>query len=206
MDPRTRCTASRPFGLPRLGGGVSDDHVLRCATHWSSPPRRGCFKKSPRVGGLDKVFPASAGVFQRDSLRLCLRRSLPRLGGGVSSIPGVVALDLMSSPPRRGCFFGCGSFRFCSGVFPASAGVFLAQAKEAREAHRSSPPRRGCFWPIEWAIPFVKVFPALAGVFLSMLWLSGCTRCLPRLGGGVSLAAFGVAGDVLSSPPRRGCF
>ena len=196
--------------LPRLGGGVSHARLLRLAPPASSPPRRGCFLETSMNAVKTRVFPASAGVFLQVRSWPPRSKSLPRLGGGVSSSENCIAPTLLSSPPRRGCF-PLKNLRDSSDyVFPASAGVFLKRDERGRIGHSlprlgggvssnvrtagtpewSSPPRRGCFPFDRYANPQVLVFPASAGVFPARMSSMWSVIGLPRLGGGVSLAVF----------------
>ena len=178
---------SRSFAsLPRLGGGVSLNDSLCTENKESSPPRRGCFSSSTPLRSFKMVFPASAGVFLGQPLRVGTYLSLPRLGGGVSTVVAIILPKEESSPPRRGCFpRQCRTYSWTN-VFPASAGVFPTVSRlhvalprlprlgggvsltqiDLDSWFRSSPPRRGCFNQNESEM-------AHAG-------------SLPRLGGGVS--------------------
>ena len=152
------------------------------------------------------VFPAAAGVFPEQGMRSTRRKSLPRLGGGVSAIGVRVSGYDKSSPPRRGCFSNSPLKANTHKVFPASAGVFPTHwlhislffglprlgggvsggSGRKISSTRSSPPRRGCFYQPGSADFQHYVFPASAGVFLWAGRESKYSESLPRLGGGVS--------------------
>ena len=208
--PLASLNCPRPTGLPRLGGGVSIPLAELIKPAASSPPRRGCFLETSMNAVKTRVFPASAGVFLQVRSWPPRSKSLPRLGGGVSSSENCIAPTLLSSPPRRGCF-PLKNLRDSSDyVFPASAGVFLKRDERGRIGHSlprlgggvssnvrtagtpewSSPPRRGCFPFDRYANPQVLVFPASAGVFPARMSSMWSVIGLPRLGGGVSLAVF----------------
>ena len=112
----------------------------------SSPHPRGCFYRLDRRRYAVFVFPASAGVFPRESSFTPCFVSLPRIRGGVSVVFAIISACATSSPHPRGCFFGLHSDKVSAKVFPASAGVFLNKGLSGSS---------------------VTVFPASAGVFPS---------------------------------------
>ena len=92
------------------------------------------------------------------------------------------------------------------GGLPRLGGGVSASVLTIPAHPRSSPPRRGCFLAADVDRQEQTVFPASAGVFRADLRSERRDSSLPRLGGGVSLAARWIASAKQSSPPRRGCF
>ena len=157
---------------------------------------------------------------------MAVRQGLPRIRGGVSANLLTLGRLKQSSPHTRGCFSDAIRWRADNAVFPAYAGVFPSAT--ARTAHRSRLPRirggvssrasprssamkssphtRGCFSIGASFDSFALVFPAYAGVFPRFSAMSGLTRGLPRIRGGVSQPLGYAPLAVASSPHTRGCF
>ncbi len=110
--------------LPRLCGGISGTGTNIKGLLNSSPPMRGYFPQPAANSLTASLFPAYAGVFPRRRLSPCLKSTLPRLCGGISTHTHQILDSLLSSPPMRGYFR---LHRRDSGdwhLFPAYAGVF----------------------------------------------------------------------------------
>ena len=113
-----------------------------------------------------------------------------------------------------------------AGVFPAYAGVFLAESRLSMmylslprirggvsvkgritaSYAESSPHTRGCFCTYALRLLLKPVFPAYAGVFLSSGGSAVVSLSLPRIRGGVSMPIEIDGYFIKSSPHTRGCF
>ena len=90
--------------LPRIRGGVSPSFDTKCQQSKSSPHTRGCFPLHRDYEHGERVFPAYAGVFLQSSHYWMLKKSLPRIRGGVSVGGKDRFTPVESSPHTRGCF------------------------------------------------------------------------------------------------------
>ena len=125
-------------GFPRTRGGVSSRNFPPQLSQKFSPHTRGCFYIYFSDKGLEKVFPAHAGVFLRISSPAARREGFPRTRGGVSITKAMIQIGYQFSPHTRGCFLHKPNIITIGFVFPAHAGVFLRQR---------TPSRPGCSFP-----------------------------------------------------------
>ena len=85
---------------------------------------RRCFYSQFSSESGDLVFPAYAGMFLKQELRLILNSGFPRVCGDVSLAAYGVAADSLFSPRMRGCFQAVLNKEIYAQVFPAYAGMF----------------------------------------------------------------------------------
>ncbi len=153
-------------------------------------------------------------------------RALPRASGGISHITQVTLTPSASSPRERGYFPVCNSRPAPRNLFPARAGVFLAdrsaskpgttlprasggisgRAYGLRGIHYSSPRERGYFRRILIHPQADLLFSARAGVFPHEVLPAIRTTALPRASGGISKHSPDSATAATSSPRERGYF
>ncbi len=210
---------------PRRRGGVPWALPSTAPPLPSSPPTRGCsvLRDLQRAG--HPVLPADAGVFRGHRHREVRVGGPPRRRGGVPSrvSPGVI--EIVSSPPTRGCSVGKAAPEYDRLVLPADAGVFRRCGGGSRaaggpprrrggvpepsgatvSANESSPPTRGCSARPDTRSARVPVLPADAGVFRPACTARCASAGPPRRRGGVPQASWHIAPGDASSPPTRGC-
>ena len=171
-----------------------------------SPHPRGCFLASLVLCRIVCIFPASAGVFLKNTIGLVLDLDIPRIRGGVSKDVEVLAARSSYSPHPRGCFWLESEVEVFCVIFPASAGVFLKR-RLSRMRKRNiprirggvsgppwvywfmcsySPHPRGCFSRIPRYEKSSSIFPASAGVFPRYDCKYRECDYIPRIRGGVS--------------------
>ena len=119
---------NRLNSLPRIRGGVSLAARDGRVSPGSSPHTRGCFRQGGGACTGVAVFPAYAGVFLSSTSFSFPALGLPRIRGGVSSLPKHSICLMKSSPHTRGCFRHARFWISFSPVFPAYAGVFPVSA------------------------------------------------------------------------------
>ena len=89
-----------------------------------------------------QVFPAYAGMFLLAESTASLRYRFPRIRGDVPETVMLEQFKSLFSPHTRGCSFSYAKTCTLTTVFPAYAGMFLAQA-EAKVSAASFPRIRG---------------------------------------------------------------
>ena len=118
---------ARSLCFPRVRGDVPVWVVPNFITAMFSPRARGCSGPAASLAEELLVFPACAGMFL---LRSPLRRKLrgfPRVRGDVP-LADYQRLRLKKFSPRaRGCSLPCRDSSRSRQVFPACAGMFLAE-------------------------------------------------------------------------------
>ena len=191
--------------FPRVRGDVPPQNCYVPTGFGFSPRTRGCSLAGTLWGSHRQVFPAYAGMFRRRKSRTGRPRSFPRVRGDVPAWKKPNSTLRKFSPRTRGCSFDCVLGFFPNQVFPAYAGMFLAQ-NPIRIPGPSFPRVRGDVPDLPQIVPEpTMVFPAYAGMFRSA-WI-GCIRIgsFPRVRGDVPAPAH-LPGQYLPFSPRtRGC-
>ncbi len=195
-----------------------------CGESVSSPRTRGWSRARERLGALNRLFPAHAGVVPRRSVSRSCSPALPRArGGGPPAVPpNLLVPD--SSPRTRGWSPFHRAAAEPDPLFPAHAGVVpgaeaaawtnvaLPRARgggpeRARAAGGylgSSPRTRGWSQAVGRGQRLSTLFPAHAGVVPAGTCPAEAGPALPRArGGGPSLGRL-PGPDSISSPRTRG--
>ena len=172
--------------FPAYAGMFLDFQTLEPDLYQFSPHTRGCSRVDEAVHVPAAVFPAYAGMFRRSRENRPHPGSFPRIRGDVPLFQMLRKKSPRFSPHTRGCSFLLLPANLCVLVFPAYAGMFLAETqlpglqrgfprirgdvpKHARRKTfqpRFSPHTRGCSpGGVAW-VDRDRVFPAYAGMFL----------------------------------------
>ena len=114
--------------FPRVRGDVPQIEDTIAAARRFSPRARGCSFSGITVGLVGVVFPACAGMFPRRRNILHVTPGFPRVRGDVPQPAPTLERVKVFSPRARGCSYFLSRGRALDGVFPAYAGMFLAQA------------------------------------------------------------------------------
>ena len=166
MFPAIYRCCSHDACFPRIRGDVprSLGHFLLLLTF--SPHTRGCSFCGRRLVGHDIVFPAYAGMFRFPNQCVKLSVSFPRIRGDVP-VTGAVAGDFEAfSPHTRGCSWQAATEGLSSLVFPAYAGMFLANIRISL--------RESCFPRIRGDVPETASLPNAVAAFSPHT--RGCSR------------------------------
>ena len=118
----------QPIRFPRVRGDVPQIEDTIAAARRFSPRARGCSFSGITVGLVGVVFPACAGMFPRRRNILHVTPGFPRVRGDVPQPAPTLERVKVFSPRARGCSYFLSRGRALDGVFPAYAGMFLAQA------------------------------------------------------------------------------
>ena len=138
------------------------------------------------MAGTAMVFPAYAGMFRALMRNATGGTRFPRVCGDVPLCEVPHAPLSPFSPRMRGCSYRCKTGAICWSVFPAYAGMFLADWGAAgtplrfprvcgdvpadtdlvRAVRGFSPRMRGCSADNVFSYRILEVFPAYAGMFL----------------------------------------
>ena len=163
--PSAAILAGFDYGLPHACGGVSI--TLRCIV-WlllSSPRMWGCFLASvPRPRPI-AVFPTHVGGFLERSESIFVVIRLPHACGGVSCLPILSPILLLSSPRMWGCFPRGPRPTPTEGVFPTHVGVFLRRPRPL-SGYRSLPHAcGGVSTSVKLTLPCFPSSPRMWGCF-----------------------------------------
>ena len=210
MFRKARFITGNSSGFPRVRGDVPVYFECAQCVLLFSPRARGCSQQAVREGGLERVFPACAGMFRLTATPPWGRTRFPRVRGDVPLGSPAVVRAPRFSPRARGCSYKAASDPLSTTVFPACAGMFPAGDSSYMTSKRFprvrgdvpsavsimstmlpfSPRARGCS-PCKLPCGIHHaVFPACAGMFPSLFFKVLLITCFPR-----------VRGDV---PPRSG--
>ena len=183
---RILSSANRWIGcFPRVRGDVPEGHQELHFGIGFSPRARGCSSYSGgAVRGLG-VFPACAGMFRNKHCCVWRRPCFPRVRGDVPHTPPRGIPIFSFSPRARGCSGNGGFAAVVPQVFPACAGMFLAE-KGDMESAQGFPRVRG-------DVPHHRVrhhgrppvFPACAGMFRKCGAMLSKASSFPRVRGDV---------------------
>ncbi len=120
----------KPSRVPRRCGGVPYRQAGGSRIAECSPQVRGCSQCPSVAASRSTVFPAGAGVFLKAGDGSGREQSVPRRCGGVPKCNCGYLFPSPCSPQVRGCSFDLVSVFQSLPVFPAGAGVFLADATQ----------------------------------------------------------------------------
>ena len=136
-------TISYRMRIPRSRGGVSIIPSVDSFLSGYSPLTRGCFRIDFFKHFRSQVFPAHAGVFPLPQEAFRSSCSIPRSRGGVSCLRREGLGYEAYSPLTRGCFHIPDHHIRIAAVFPAHAGVFLADIMDEWKEKRIPRSRGG---------------------------------------------------------------
>ena len=129
----------------------------RLGQHQFSPHTRGCSGAQKGLQGLQKVFPAYAGMFLAHASAIERKISFPRIRGDVPIVTFMQASASAFSPHTRGCSLFLLFRGHLLTVFPAYAGMFRKEnASEIKEI---------CFPRIRGDVPGFQASRPLEGAF-----------------------------------------
>ena len=100
----SEATITWPESFPRVSGGISACVEWLSHTFNFSPRQRGYFQATPRIIEVEGLFPASAGVFPLWKRRSFIRKTFPRVSGGISDGIPDPGYGFFFSPRQRGYF------------------------------------------------------------------------------------------------------
>ena len=151
------------------------------------------------------IFPAHAGVYRPSSTIFHACGHLPRTRGGVPPAQEFQLGAPPSSPHTRGCTDKPAARARSEFIFPAHAGVYLAEGLGYVSYLLSSPHTRGCTGYGGSQEADLGIFPAHAGVYRIDVDRGKARSDLPRTRGGVPHAGGTRFDKLQSSPHTRGC-
>ncbi len=171
-----------------------------------SPHPRGCFLVAEMQQILERIFPASAGVFLLIVPIDAFNRDIPRIRGGVSRTPLFYPCVSEYSPRLRGCFQPRTVRIPWLMIFPASAGVFLGKPPVASDCSHIPRVCGGVSKAKKDLVSRLQIFPASAGAFPTRRVTVLRSSNFLRIRGGVSRSHTATHGRWTYSPHPRGCF
>ena len=110
-----------------------------------SPRARGCSAIHHCDMGIQRVFPACAGMFRRHHRHFAWAQGFPRVRGDVPPTPRLFPCRQAFSPRARGCSHFYQLITMIFTVFPACAGMF--------RTHWPGNNRLGCFPRVRGDVP-----------------------------------------------------
>ena len=203
---RPRPHSSRaPQRFPRIRGDVPTEGCRCLPQSRFSPHTRGCSAAGDPVPVRESVFPAYAGMFRNFFSDISDWDSFPRIRGDVPRVQSEPVFEWQFSPHTRGCSGRYVFGGFGHDVFPAYAGMFLHDSRNAAWYALFSPHTRGCSALGRSKGTIMLVFPAYAGMFLRAIVERAMPVRFPRIRGDVPQSNGGGAVCQAFSPHTRGC-
>jgi len=119
---RAPATIQSQWDHPRVGGGTKPRHAADIISGGPSPRGRGNLDGDISAGIAQGTIPAWAGEPALRTIRSCMRRDHPRVGGGTGCASRTGARTWGPSPRGRGNHRSLKPFCLVLGTIPAWAG------------------------------------------------------------------------------------